>query len=140
MSPVTRNKVAAGVVVALLIGGGLAFWAFGSPGDGKAPGSSLELPTGTPGGVSAGDDSAQEPSRTPGSAIPAREGDQVPDEAAYERIVVLRAAGAGPTMGSDLTLEYVDKLDVVRVTGTFEDTTTTSFVLVYDNGAWKIKE
>lgn len=140
MSPGTRNMVAAGVAVAVLIGGGLAFWAFGSPGGLKAPGSSLELPAGTPGGISVGDESAQEPSRTPGSTIPARDGDQVPDEAAYEIIDALRKAGIAPKMGSDLTLEYVDKLDTVRATGTFEDTTTTSYVLVYDNGAWRTKE
>lgn len=140
MSPVNRNMVAAGVAVAVLIGGGLAFWAFGSPSDGKPPGSSLELPAGSPGGVSAGDDSAQEPSRTPGSAIPVREGDQVPDEAAYEIIDALRKAGIAPKMGSDLTLEYVGKLDTVRATGTFEDTTTTSYVLVYNGGTWKTRE
>jgi len=139
-----NKKLLLAFAIALLVAAGYALWASASARDaGSGNGSTLELPDGDSGGgvPQTGDDGASsEVSRTPGSSIPALESDNVPDEAAYEIIDALRNADITPVMGSDLTLVYVERLDTVRVTGRFENSTTTSYVLTYEDGTWKVKE
>jgi len=140
-----NKKLLLGLAIALLVAAGYALWASASARDGgSGGGSSLELPEGDSGGgvPETGQDgtSSEEVSRTPGSSVPALVSDQVPDAAAYEIIDALRNADIRPVMGSDLTLVYVERLDTVRVTGQFENTTTTTYVLEYEDGAWKVKE
>lgn len=142
MSPLNR-KLALAFAIALLVAAGYAAYAVISARDaGRASDVPVELPQGEPGGMPAGEEptSSAEPSRTPGSSVPAKEGDQVPDEAAYDLIDALATAGISPVMGTNLTLTYVERLDTVRVTGQFENTTTTSYVLEYEDGTWKVKK
>ncbi|PKQ10361.1 MAG: hypothetical protein CVT69_00175 [Actinobacteria bacterium HGW-Actinobacteria-9] len=74
------------------------------------------------------------------SDAPAKPGDRVSNEIAYELVDTLKAAGIEPVAGEPLTLEYVDRLDRVRVSGRFESREETSFVLEFDDGAWKVDE
>lgn len=142
MSPVDR-RIALGVAAILLVAGGYGAYVMASGRDTtKAPDASLELPgddrsasTG-----SSGTTEAAEASRTPGAPLPAREGDQVPDDAAYDIIDALRNAGIAPAMGTDLTLEYVGMLDTVKVTGTFEGAGQKTYTLEYRDGAWKVAQ
>lgn len=142
MSPLNR-RLALTVGIALLVAAGYAAWAVVSARDAERPAMTpAELPDGGPGGLPSGSEptSSAEQSRTPGSSVPAREGDQVPDEAAYDLIDALATAGISPVMGTSLTLTYVELLDTVRVSGQFENTTTSSYVLEYEDGAWKVKK
>lgn len=74
------------------------------------------------------------------SDAPAKPGDTVSDAIAYELVDALKASGIEPLAGQPLTLEYVDRLDRVRVSGRFESRETTSFVMEFDDGAWKVDE
>ncbi len=144
MTPLNRKLLLA-FAIALLVAAGYALWASASArDDGSGTGSTLELPEGaSEGGVpqmEEGGSPSAEVSRTPGSAVPALESDTVPDAAAYEIIDALRNADIKPAMGSELTLVYVERLDTVRVTGKFEGSTTTTYVLRYEDGAWKVEE
>lgn len=142
MSPLNR-KLALAFAIALLVAAGYAAWAVLSAREADPPATTpAELPDGGPGGMPAGEEptSSAEQSRTPGSSVPAREGDQVPDEAAYDLIDALATAGVSPVMGTSLTLTYVERLDTVRVSGQFENTETTSYVLEYEDGTWKVKK
>ncbi|MHB9003185.1 MAG: hypothetical protein ACYC6C_03870 [Coriobacteriia bacterium] len=71
---------------------------------------------------------------------PAKPGDRVSNEIAYELVDTLKAAGIEPVAGQPLTLEYVDRLNRVRVSGSFESREATSYVLEFDDGAWKVDE
>lgn len=142
MSPVDR-RIALGVAIAVLVAGGYGLYALNSARDPDSrPGTSLGLPDAgegpTPPG--SGSSASAEASRTPGSSVPARDGDQVPDDAAYDIIDALRDAGKVPAMGSDLTLEYVGMLDTVKVTGTFEGGGQKTYTLEYRDGAWKVAQ
>ena len=143
MNPLSKKLLLA-LAIALLVAAGYALWASASARDaGSGTGSTLELPEGGSGGgvpQTGEDGESSEVSRTPGSSVPALESDNVPDAAAYEIIDVLRNADIKPVMGSDLTLVYVERLDTVRVTGRFENGTTTSYVLTYEDGTWKVQE
>lgn len=144
MTPLNRKLLLA-FAIALLVAAGYALWASASVrDDGSGTGSTLELPEGDTGGgvpqTEEGGSSSAEVSRTPGSAVPALESDAVPDASAYEIIDVLRNADIKPVMGSELTLVYVERLDTVRVTGKFEGSTTTTYVLKYADGSWKVEE
>ncbi len=140
MSPVDR-RIALGVAAALLVAGGYGLYTLRSARD-AAPGTSLGLPDAAEGPTPRGAESSAsaEASRTPGSSVPAREGDQVPDDAAYDIIDALRNAGIAPAMGTDLTLEYVGMLDTVKVTGTFEGAGQKTYTLEYRDGAWKVAQ
>lgn len=74
------------------------------------------------------------------SDAPAKPDDRISNEIAYELIDALKAAGIEPVAGQPLTLEYVGRLDRVRVAGTFQSREATSFVLEFDDGAWKVDE
>lgn len=125
-------------VVALMLAGGLIGFVVvtnnhSNDAGQRETGSSTATGTGSAG-------SSAEASPVPGSHAQAKPGDQVPDATAYELIDALRAAGIAPTMGGTLTMDYVGTLDTVKVSGTFEGTSATSYVLVYEDGAWKLKE
>jgi hypothetical protein len=74
------------------------------------------------------------------SEAPAKPDDRVSNEIAYELIDSLKASGIEPLTGQPLTLEYVGRLDRVRVSGSFESREATSYVLEFDDGVWKVDE
>lgn len=97
------------------------------------PGVSLDVGSDVP-------EAGLESTRAPGSEVDALPGEQVPDEAAYEIVDALSDAGVPPVMGSELTVEYLGRLDRVRVTGTFTDSVKKTIVLVYRSGSWQLEE
>lgn len=74
------------------------------------------------------------------SDAPAKPGDTISNEIAYELVDALKSNGIEPIAGQPLTLEYIDRLDRVRVSGSFESREATSYVLEFDDGAWKVDE
>lgn len=130
-----RNRMLAlAFAIALAVAGSYGVWALVSARD-TTPPMLVEPERSADDGTS----SAEE-SRTPGSPQAATADDHVPDDAAYAIIDALRNAGIAPVMGSDLELVYVDRLDTVKVSGSFEGTTAASFTLTYAHGAWKVGE
>ncbi len=136
-----------GAVVAAVALAGLVAWAIAASRDGE-DGSGilglfsrqapvLEAPEGDE-GSSAGE--GVEETRTPGSPEPARAGEQVPDETVYELVDVLSNAGVPPVMGGELTVEYGERLDIVRLSGRFTGTEETTLTLEYRDGEWRLKE
>lgn len=124
------------VVIAAALTAGVLLWrdADGSPdaGDGRPAAEAEDGREGDEG-------SSAEESVTTVSDEPAKAGDQVSDAIAYELIDALKASGIEPVPGEALTLEYVERLDRVRVSGKFESDETTSYVLGFADGVWKVE-
>lgn len=134
MTPMNKRLLLI-VAIALAVAGAYGVWALVSARD-TTPPVLVQPDTGD----TDGSGSSADTSRTPGSPDAATADDHVPDDAAYEIIDALRNAGIAPVMGSDLELVYVDRLDTVKVSGSFEGTKTASFTLRYVSGAWKVGE
>jgi hypothetical protein len=138
----SRRTLALGASLLALVVAGAAVWAITTGRMEQRPANgAIQLEPGAP-----ADDGSVEPdagtdtTRTPGSDVEALPDEQVPDEAAYEIVDALSDAGVPPVMGSELTVEYLGRLDRVRVTGTFTDTGEKTMVLVYRSGSWQLEE